>query len=141
MVIWSFSLTAFILLNKDIGNLEQSMISIQLEPAKSAALSPSLQVDWLRDRYHINLTTTSLAIIGFPLYSDSQDLDITGKEAINIRLGLKFSRDHWSVAASFSQHIPYKVYTIEKVPEPEVKEKEEIYGGGLLHVSLTRHLD
>jgi hypothetical protein len=116
------------------------MISIQLEPAKSAALSPSLQVDWLRDRYHINLTTTSLAL-GFPVYSDSQDMRITGKEAINIRLGLKYSRDNWLIAASFSQHIPYKVYSLEKVPEPEVKEKEEIYGGGLFHLSLTRHLD
>ena len=137
----SFFNSAFILLNKDIGNLEQSMISIALEPAKSSALSPSLKFDWLRERYHISLTTASLALIGIPVYFDSQDMNITGKEAINIRLGLKFSRDHWLVAASFSQHIPYKIDTLEEVPEPEEKEKEKIYGGGLFHLSLTRHLD
>ena len=100
-----------------------------------------MQLDWLKDRYNINLTTTSLTLIGIPTYFDTQDMNIIGKEAINIRMGINASKNDWTVSASFSQHIPYKVDVIEEIPKEEKEEKEDMYGGGLFSIAITRLLD
>ena len=96
----------------------------------------------LKDRYNINLATSSLTLIGIPIYVDKQDMNIIGKEAINLRFGLKMLKNNWVFSGSFSQHIPYKIDLREEIIPPEEElEKEDIYGGGLFNLSLTRYLN
>ena len=47
------------------------------------------------------------------------------------------------VNAAFSQHIPYKIDTKERVATSEAgkKQKQEYYGGGQFNISLIRYLD
>ena len=100
------------------------------------------QIDWIKDRYDITIDTKSLSIFGFPIpdYSDNQKLNIIGKEAINILVGVNIIKNKWSFSASFSQHIPYKIDVIETIVSEEEK-KEDIYGGGEFNLSIIRYLD
>ena len=126
--------------NYNIGELIQRMISIKIEPKELSTFSTYFQLDWMKDKYYVNLATTSFTAIGIPIYIDNQDLNIIGKEAINLRFGLNILKNNWLLSASFSQHIPYKIDLREKIIPPQEEVKEKIYGGGLFHVSLIKYL-
>ena len=125
--------------NKDIGYINQHMITFRIKSLKSRFYHPIFQLDWTKDKYNINLDTKGY-VLGIPVYINNQTLNIIGKEAINLGFGLQILKNNWSFAVSFSQHIPYKIDFKEKII-PEVKEKEEIYGGGLFQLSITKYLD
>jgi hypothetical protein len=131
------------IINNSIGELKQNLVSIQIMSAKIVFLSPYMQIDWIKDRYDITIDTKSLSIFGFPIpdYSDNQKLNIIGKEAINILVGINIIKNKWSFGTSFSQHIPYKIDVIEIIVSEEKKEKEDIYGGGEFNFSIIRYLD
>jgi len=122
--------------------LKQNLFSIQIIQAKFVSLSPYIQIDWVKDRYDITIDTKSLSIFGFPIpdYSDNQKLNIIGKEAINLLVGVNIIKNKWLFSASFSQHIPYKIDVIETIVSEEEK-KEDIYGGGEFNLSIIRYLD
>jgi len=130
------------IINNSAGELKQNLFSIQIMSAKLVFLSPYIQIDWVKDRYDITIDTKSLSIFGFPIpdYSDNQKLNIIGKEAINILVGINMIKNKWSFSASFSQHIPYKIDVIETIVSEEGK-KEDIYGGGEFNLSIIRYLD
>ena len=127
------------IINNSTGELKQNLLSIQIMSAKFVFLSPYIQIDWVKDIYDITIDTKSLSIFGFPIpdYSDNQKLNIIGKEAINLLIGVNIK---WSFSASFSQHIPYKIDVIETIVSEEEK-KEDIYGGGEFNLSIIRYLD
>ncbi len=126
------------IINNSTGELKQNLFSIQIIQAKFVSLSPYIQIDWIKDRYDITIDTKSLSIFGF--YSDNQKLNIIGKEAINLLVGVNIIKNKWSFSASFSQHIPYKIDVIETIVSEEEK-KEDIYGGGEFNLSIIRYLD
>jgi len=130
------------IINNSTGELKQNLFSIQIMSAKFVFLSPYIQIDWVKDRYDITIDTKSLSIFGFPIpdYSDDQKLNIIGKEAINLLVGVNSIKNKWSFSASFSQHIPYKIDVIETIVSEEEK-KEDIYGGGEFNLSIIRYLD
>ncbi len=130
------------IINNSTGELKQNLFSIQIMQAKFVSLSPYLQIDWVKDRYDITIVTKSLSIFGFPIpdYSDNQKLNIIGKEAINLLVGVNIIKNKWSFSTSFSQHIPYKIDVIETIVSEEEK-KEDIYGGGEFNLSIIRYLD
>ena len=131
------------IINNSIGELKQNLVSIQIMSSKIVFLSPYMQIDWIKDRYDITIDTKSLSIFGFPIldFSDNQKLNIIGKEAINILVGINMIKNKWSFGTSFSQHIPYKIDVIEIIVSEEKKEKEDIYGGGEFNFSIIRYLD
>ena len=65
--------------------------------AKFVFLSPYIQIDWIKDRYDITIDTKSLSVFGFPIpdYSDNQKLNIIGKEAINLLVGVNIIKNKW----------------------------------------------
>jgi len=133
-----------IIINNSRGELKQNLVSVQIMSAKFVFLSPYIQIDWIKDRYDITIDTKSLSIFFvFPIpdYSDNQKLNIIGKEAINILVGVNIIKNKWSFGTSFSQHIPYKIDVIETIDPEEKKEKEDIYGGGEFNLSIIRYLD
>ena len=107
------------IINNSIGELKQNLFSIQIMSTKFVSLYPYIQIDWIQDRYDISIDTKSLSIFGFPIpdYYDNQKLNIIGKEAINIFVGVNIIKNKWSFGTSFSQHIPYKINLIEN---PEI---------------------
>ena len=107
---------------------------------KSTFYYPTFQLDWTKDNYDINIDTKAY-LFGIPTYINNQTLNIIGKEAINLRFGLNILKNNWSFVASFSQHIPYKIDLKEKIIPKEEEKKEEIYGGGLFQLSITKYLD
>ena len=125
------------------NEFKQNLFSIQIIQAKFVTLSPYIQIDWIKDRYDITINTKSLSIFGLPIpdYSDNQKLNIIGKEAINILVGINMIKNKWSFSASFSQHIPYKIDVIETIVSEEDEKKEDIYGGGEFNLSIIRYLD
>ena len=131
------------IINNSMGELKQNLFSIQIIQAKFVSLSPYIQIDWIKDRYDITIDTKSLSIFGFPIpdYSDNQKLNIIGKEAINLLVGVNIIKNKWSFSASFSQHIPYKIDVIETIVSEEEEKKEDIYGGGEFNLSIIRYLD
>jgi len=131
------------IINNSIGELKQNLVSIQIMSAKIVFLSPYMQIDWIKDKYDITIDTKSLSIFGFPIpdFSDNQKLNIIGKEAFNILVGINIIKNKWSFGTSFSQHIPYKIDVIEIIVSEEKKEKEDIYGGGEFNFSIIRYLD
>ena len=130
------------IINNSTGELKQNLFSIQIMSAKLVFLSPYIQIDWVKDRYDITIDTKSLSIFGFPIpdYSDNQKLNIIGKEAINLLVGVNIIKNKWSFNPSFSQHIPYKIDVTETIVSEEEK-KEDIYGGGEFNLSIIRYLD
>ena len=69
--------------------------------------------------------------------------NIIGKKAFDVSLGIILNLNHWMAKASFSQHIPYKIDTKERVATSASgkKQKQEYYGGGQFNISLIRYLD
>jgi len=135
----TFFLNGSFINNKDIGYIKQDMLAFRIESLKSSFYYPFFQLDWTKDKYDINLDTKGYTI-GIPVYINNQTLNIIGKEAINLRFGLKVLQNNWSFVASFSQHIPYKIDFKEKIIPPE-KVEEEIYGGGLFQLSIIKYLN
>ena len=136
----TFFLNGSYINNKDVGAINQHMITLRIKSLKSTFFHPTFQLDWTKDNYDINLDTKAY-LLGIPTYINNQTLNIIGKEAINLRFGLNILKNNWSFVASFSQHIPYKIDLKEKIIIEEEKEKEEIYGGGLFQLSITKYLD
>ncbi len=130
------------IINNSIGELKQNLFSIQIMSTKFVYSSPYIQIDWIQDRYDISINTKSLSVFLFPIpdYSDNQKLNIIGKEAINLSVGVNIIKNKWSFVAAFSQHIPYKIDVRETIVLEE-DEKEDIYGGGKFNFSIIRYLD
>ena len=166
------NLTPFIILmpkidNKSNGELEQEIFAIKLKPIKFVYLTPYIQFGFIRDKYNIAFKTQSLNLFGFPtsVYSDKINLNIIGKDALDLQFGVGIIRDKWSINLTFSQHIPLFIYkssgsgTEEQIPEdPEdyvedtdlqsiLSDIEENiiygnnYGGGKFNFSIIRYLD
>ena len=130
--------------NFNEGSLSQKMLSIILRPQTKSNYNPIFQVDWIQDQYDINIDTKGFALgIPLPKYIKNKYYNIIGKEAFNVRLGIKINLHHWMVNAAFSQHIPYKIDTKERVATSESgkKQKQEYYGGGKFNISVIRYLD
>jgi len=130
--------------NFNEGSLSQKMLSIILRPQTKSNYNPIFQVDWIQDQYDINIDTKGFALgIPLPEYIKNKYYNIIGKEAFNVRLGIKINLYHWMVNAAFSQHIPYKIDTKERVATSEAgkKQKQEYYGGGKFNISVIRYLD
>ena len=118
------------------------MVSIKISITQFNYLIPFLQIDWIQDKYDININTKALSILGLPIsdFSNNQNLNIIGKKAVNLKLGCNIEKNKWIFRTSFSQHVPYKIDVKEKIIAEE-KEKEELYGGGLFQVSISKYLD
>ena len=169
------NLTPFFILipivnNTSNGELEQEIFAIKLKPIKFVYLTPYIQFGFIRDKYNIAFETQSLNLFGFPtsVYSDKINLNIIGKDALDIQFGVYIIRNKWSINVTFSQHVPLFIYkssksgSEEQIPEdPEDPEdyieysdlqsilgniEENIiygnnYGGGEFNLSIIRYLD
>ena len=92
----------------------------------------------------INIDIKGFALgIPLPEYIENTYYNLIGKEAFNVSLGIILNLTHWMANASFSQHIPYKIDTIERVStsDPGQKQKQKLYGGGEFNLSIIRCLD
>jgi hypothetical protein len=133
--------------NLDIGKIDQISCSVRFSNNSSLIFSHAFQIDWLIDHYDIDMKTNGWALgIPIPNYVYDQNQKIIGKKAVNIRLEMVGKFNQWSLSVSFSQHIPYKIITTDEIYTPSDytetdSRKEEIYGGGLMKVSLIRYLD
>ena len=166
------NLTPFIILmpiinNTSNGELEQEIFAIKLKPIKFVYLTPYIQFGFIRDKYNIAFETQSLNLFGFPtsVYSDKINLNIIGKDALDLQFGVYIIRNKWSINAIFSQHVPLFIYkssksgSEEQIPEdpedyieyPDLQSilgniEENIiygnnYGGGEFNLSIIRYLD
>ena len=57
-------------------------------------------------------------------YIKNNYYNIIGKKAFDVSLGIILTLNHWIAKASFSQHIPYKIDTIEKISTSQEGEKQ-----------------
>ena len=166
------NLTPFFILmpiinNTSNGELEQEIFAIKLKPIKFVYLTPYIQFGFIRDKYNIAFETQSLNLFGFPtsVYSDKINLNIIGKDALDLQFGVYIIRNKWSINAIFSQHVPLFIYkssksgSEEQIPEdpedyieyPDLQSilgniEENIiygnnYGGGEFNLSIIRYLD
>ena len=153
--------------NKSNGELEQEIFAIKLKPIKFVYLTPYIQFGFIRDKYNIAFETQSLNLFGFPtsVYSDKINLNIIGKDALDLQFGVYIIRNKWSINVTFSQHVPLFIYkssksgSEEQIPEdpedyieyPDLQSilgniEENIiygnnYGGGEFNLSIIRYLD
>ena len=166
------NLTPFFILipivnNTSNGELEQEIFAIKLNPIKLVYLTPYIQFGFIRDKYNIAFETQSLNLFGFPtsVYSDKINLNIIGKDALDLQFGVYIIRNKWSINVTFSQHVPLFIYkssrsgSEEQIPEdpedyieyPDLQSilgniEENIiygnnYGGGKFNLSIIRYLD
>jgi len=169
------NLTPFFILiptvnNTSNGELEQEIFAIKLKPIKFVYLTPYIQFGFIRDKYNIVFETQSLNLFGFPtsVYSDKININIIGKDALDLQFGVYIIRNKWSINATFSQHVPLFIYkssrsgSEEQNPEDPEDPQDYIeypdlqsilgdiegniiygnnYGGGKFNLSIIRYLD
>jgi len=138
--IFDVSLLSLIINNNNDGNLIQEMISIRVENNNLSMINPSIQIDWLKDRYKAKFNIYGYQF-GFPAYVNKSTLNLTGKESIVLKLGLDLLIDTWKLNMLFSQHIPYKFYYTTNDTEDSPMDNTEYYFGGLFRVELIKILD
>ena len=78
---------------------------------------------------------------GILTFYDNQDLNIIGKDAINISLGVLINKNNWELESIFSQHIPISFKRNIVIHDPTGKSTSSIYGGGNLSFSIRRILN
>ena len=101
----------------------------KLKPIKFVYLTPYIQFGFIRDKYNIVFETQSLNLFGFPtsVYSDKINLNIIGKDALDLQVGVYIIRNKWSINAIFSQHVPLFIYkssksgSEEQIPEDYIE--------------------
>tara|TARA_B110000438_G_scaffold44176_1_gene44156 strand:+ start:267 stop:1673 length:1407 start_codon:yes stop_codon:yes gene_type:complete len=127
--------------NNSTGELKQEMFSINVIMSHYNYVNLFFQLDWIRDEYDVNSDTKSLSLFGLPIanLSNNQNLNMIGKDAINLELGCKVEKSNWVLILSFSQHMPYIIKYREKLMIGE-KEDERSYGGGLFKFKLLKYL-
>jgi len=132
-----------IVINNSTAYLKQNLYSIRIIKLGGIFFSPYLQIDWIKDKYDVILNTKSLSIFGFPIpdYSNNQELNIIGKDAFNLLFGTKIIKDDWLFIASVSQHIPYKLYTIETIELNNIKQTNDLYGGGKFDFTIIKYFE
>ena len=150
--------------NLDYGNIEQEIVSIKLEPSNVKTIFSTIKISWLKDKYDMGYNTTGKLLWFIPVFTDNQNLDIIGKDAININMGISLKHGNWMISTNFSQHIPVNIRkrnkseteggteaSVEISGYPDLTsivhdiESElsvgNYYGGGLFHLSLIRYID
>ena len=102
-------------------------------------INPSIQIDWLKDKYKANFNIYGYQF-GFPAYTNKSSLNLMGKESIVLKLGFDILIGTWRLNMLFSQHIPYKFYYTNDKEDLYV-DNTEYYFGGLFRVELIKILD